>query len=574
MAQKAPSSTEPGDNALASIKPSDLPAPPQEALEVMRACADENYDSRAVADMVVNDPLLTAELLRVVNSPLYGLSREVDSIARAVTILGQRALRNLVLCIAVRDVLARNAIKGMDITGFWEDTLRRASGARLLGARAGLEADACFTTGLLQDFGLLGLFYIYPEHAPAWPDLRVLDPEARAEAERARFGTTHDAVLGLLAEAWSLPDEMARVLGAHHRCGELASGASGGLCAVLHCADWMAAAYSAADAGAALEGCRSRLQQQFALDHEAADELLGAIPEQVNQAAAALGLRVRHAGDFDQVVRQANARLAEENLSFQEITWELRKALKERDRLAAELDRELALASEIQQSLLPSERAPGMPVFGINVPAQELSGDFYDYFALPDGRIYFNLADVSGKGITAALLMAKASSLFHCLGKAVHSPVELVQRINDELCETSRYGMFVTLAAGIYDPASGKLRVVNAGHPPALVIDDEGNSERIQAHGPPLGIAAGTTYSEQEVDLRGRSLYLFSDGISEAIMEHGRMLGIAGVEDMARALAGHPPDVRLRTIVKRVSDARPERRDDMTLLLVEGVHVR
>src|SRR5690606_179800 len=200
---------------------------------------------------------------------------------------------------------------------------------------------------------------------------------------------------------------------------------------------------------------------------------------------------------------------------YQELTWRLGKALRERDRLAAERDRELERAGEIQKSLLPRSR-PAFPVTARNVPARDLSGDFYDFFLREDGSIYFNLADVSGKGITAALLMAKASSLFRCLGKQLAGPGALLAAVNRELCESSSRGMFVTMVAGRYDPGTGQVRLVNAGHPPALRLDGEGVVTPYGAVAPPLGVVADCDYPETAIDLSGAALYLYSDGVIEA----------------------------------------------------------
>ena len=118
--------------------------------------------------------------------------------------------------------------------------------------------------------------------------------------------------------------------------------------------------------------------------------------------------------------------------------------------------RELELAAEIQRNLLPRRRGEDFPVCGVNVPARGVSGDFFDVFVLADGRIAFNVGDVSGKGMNAALLMAKTASLYHCLGKEVHDPGELLATINRELCETGTRGMFVTMVGGVYDPAASR----------------------------------------------------------------------------------------------------------------------
>lgn len=260
----------------------------------------------------------------------------------------------------------------------------------------------------------------------------------------------------------------------------------------------------------------------------------------------------------------------EQNKRLQALNADLDEKIRERDRLAQELDRELELAREIQQSLLPGPAAPGFPITGVNVPARELSGDFYDYFSLDDGRIYFNLGDVSGKGVNAALLMAKTSSLFRCLGKQVHEPGRLLAQINREICDTSTRGMFVTMVAGLYDPRGGRVRLVNAGHHPALLVSRDGGVVKFGAQSPPLGVLADGEFPEQALELaNGSSLYLFSDGLIEGRVAHGGPLGMAGLLEMIAALGARPPQERLQAMIGGVANDAVPRRDDVTIVLLE-----
>jgi sigma-B regulation protein RsbU (phosphoserine phosphatase) len=438
-------------NAVSQLSPSDLPCPPQSALQIMRACSDDSIDHPQLAKMVEHDPLLLTELLRVVNSSFYSPARKLTSVSRAISVLGQRALRNIVLCVSVRDLINNHSIASFDVTLFWEHTLRRAVSARLLGALLKYDADDCFTVGLIQDFGLLAMFYLQPNNAPLWTAFATADPDSRLDLENEHFGYSHDQVGQILAQAWLLPDNFAQALAGHHSV--MGDREATNLSKLLYCADWMAAVFSSDDKGAIFDQCRCVLDDMFSISAEEINQLLLAVPQETAQAAAMVGLKISEQVDFEEVLREANIKLAEANLSYQELTWKLEKALQERDRLAAELNSELQLAREIQQSLLPKENTTRFPICGVNVSARHLSGDFYDYFVLPDGRIYFNLGDVSGKGMNAALLMAKTSSLFRCLGKKICNPGDLLAMINNEICETSVRGMFVTMIAGIYDPA-------------------------------------------------------------------------------------------------------------------------
>lgn len=558
-------------DSLNNISPSDLPCPPQSALHVMRACSDNSVDLGQIAKMVVNDPVLTTELLRVVNSSFYALGRELTSLSRAISIVGQRALRNIVLCLSVRDLINSGSIDGFDVSAFWEHTLRRAVSARLLGtlldARLKYDSDDCFTIGLIQDFGLLALFYVNPEKAQVWNSLASVDPDTRLDLENQHFARTHDQLGQKLAQLWQLPDDFAHALGHHHNV--IGDPHATDLSKLLYCADWMAAVFSSDNKGGIIDQCRCVLDDMFGVDAGDINHLLTAVPTETARAASMLGLKIDQQIDFEHVLREANITLAEANLSYQELTWELEKALQERDRLAAELNRELELAREIQQSLLPQTSSESLPITGVNVSARHLSGDFFDYFPLPDGKLYFNLGDVSGKGMNAALLMAKTSSLFRCLGKKVYNPGDLLALINNEICETSVRGMFVTMIAGIYDVGTGLLRLVNAGNPPGLLFERGGKIRLLEAQTPPLGVVPGLKFPEIKCQLNGGSLYLFSDGVTEAHTEDGRELGVKGLAKWLKDLQIKSPQQRLQGVVERLTPKQSPLRDDITLMLIE-----
>ena len=237
------------------------------------------------------------------------------------------------------------------------------------------------------------------------------------------------------------------------------------------------------------------------------------------------------------------------------------------------LRRELELAAEIQRSLLPPRAPPGYPVCGLNVPARQVSGDFYDVFALPDGRIAFSLGDVSGKGMNAALLMAKTSSLYHCLGKSIHDPARLLELVNREICETGTRGMFVTMVGGVYDPRVGVVRFSNAGHEPPLFRDSTGRYTAYPADAPPLGIAPELITSEllavTEVELDGGSLAVFTDGVTEGRLEDGNMLGVEGLKQLWEASLSLSAVERLAAIADRLHRPGATLHDDLTVLAIE-----
>ncbi|WJW74630.1 HDOD domain-containing protein [Thiohalobacter sp. IOR34] len=558
---------------LSEIRPADLPAPPKETIQIVHACSNPDIDSRKLGGIITNDPLLTAELLRIANSPFFGFRSEVRSAAHAVTLLGHRALRNLALCIAMRDALRPEAIPGMDLGRYWDAALRRGVCARLLASAAGLNPDECFTLGLLQDFGLLVLLYLQQNRVAEWERLETANPDERLELERQLFGTTHDQAGQALAGHWQLPADLAQALGHHHSpvLGDLSPEVAR-LCRLARCADWMAAVFTAADKRTVFARCQKLVQETFDLQPEQVDALLAEVAAASEEAARALGLRIDRPLGLEEVLREANLRLAEDNLSFQELTWRLEKTLAERDELAAELARELDLAREVQCSLLPRPNAACRGIAGVNLSARQLSGDFYDYFPTRGEQVYFAIADVSGKGMNAALLMAKASSLLRCLGKGVTDPVALAAMLNREISETAIRGMFVTAVLGIYNPSTGKGKLVNAGHLPVLQFRPNGEVRNFEAGAPPLGVLAGTRFSAEPFSLADGPLYLFTDGITEARTRQGSELGITGLKRLIRQHQDEPTmERRLHRIVEAVRRDQGTLRDDLTLLMVTAV---
>lgn len=230
------------------------------------------------------------------------------------------------------------------------------------------------------------------------------------------------------------------------------------------------------------------------------------------------------------------------------------------------IKRELTLARHIQKSLLPRRRRGEFPVIGVNLPAHEISGDFYDFFDLDDGRIAFVIGDISGKGLDAAFLMVRVASLLRWCGKAAPTPARWLAEVNQEMCETMHEGRFVCAAVGYYDPARRQVALASAGFPPALAHDGT-HFEEFGAGGPPLGILAETVYEERRIDLGGRALYLFSDGATDVRDAERKTLGDAGLRRLIAAHAALAPEPRLRALLGDLKRMRLV--DDTTVLLIQ-----
>ena len=231
------------------------------------------------------------------------------------------------------------------------------------------------------------------------------------------------------------------------------------------------------------------------------------------------------------------------------------------------LRREFDLARRLQKSLLPKRRRDAFPVVGVNRPAHEISGDFYDYFDLADGRVGFVVGDISGKGLDAALLMVRAASLLRWAGKDGLAPDAWLARANEELCETTQDGRFVCALVGYCDRAAAHVQFAGAGFPP-VIVHRGGTFGDYPSGGPPLGIVPGIAFEQHEIALEGGTLYAFSDGATDVRDGSGRPIGNGGVRELIARHAQAPQDARLRGLLADLKRLRLV--DDTTLLLVEA----
>jgi len=191
------------------------------------------------------------------------------------------------------------------------------------------------------------------------------------------------------------------------------------------------------------------------------------------------------------------------------------------------MSREAEEARSIQQALLPrmSPLIPGFRVSGLSIPAGAIGGDWYDYIPLSDGRWGFVLADVSGKGTAAALLMSATRGMLRSLAQTGSGPGEVLTRLNNMMVEDFPCGRFVTMVYAEFDPATRKLRLASAGHLPPLLVEPDGHRWITTQDGLPLGIAT-SKFSETEITLGPQArLAFYSDGITEAALGSGEEYG-------------------------------------------------
>jgi phosphoserine phosphatase RsbU/P len=240
----------------------------------------------------------------------------------------------------------------------------------------------------------------------------------------------------------------------------------------------------------------------------------------------------------------------------------------------ARKEAELNIARAVQKGLFPRHfPSDGSLEFsGICIPAKGISGDYYDVLQLPRGSLVFVVADISGKGISAAILMSNVQAVLRTLAEAGHSPCEVCAHLNRHLYQVTEDSWFATFFYGEWNPACGLLRYVNAGHPLPVLCGDT-NGLRLDRGGPPIGLFQNITFEVGEIELRpGDLLVVYSDGVTEAGGAQKEEFGESRLERTITAHCYQPLAEIQRRVLAAVRDwAGPEPEDDMTLLLIRAV---
>jgi sigma-B regulation protein RsbU (phosphoserine phosphatase) len=243
------------------------------------------------------------------------------------------------------------------------------------------------------------------------------------------------------------------------------------------------------------------------------------------------------------------------------------------------IESELRNAREVQRILLPQRNpvVPGFRISGTNLPARIISGDYYDYFDLGEGKFGIAIADVSGKGVPAGLMMAMCRSTLRSVAPGRTSPSDVLAAVNRQLFPDIHEDMFVSMAYAILDPSNGILVLARAGHDAPLLFHHEtGKVERLRPPGLALGIDSGAVFERVTKDfevqlLRGDCVLLYTDGVREALDSDNEEFGMERMSEgfrMAAPLGAETVLARIQEELRQFTGKGPQM-DDITLVAIE-----
>ena len=237
----------------------------------------------------------------------------------------------------------------------------------------------------------------------------------------------------------------------------------------------------------------------------------------------------------------------------------------------AKLLKERELAGGVQKSLFPDISAFENFVYAKNIPARDVSGDYFDVMKVGPEEYYFTLADVSGKGVKAGMYMAKASSIFRTLSNLKFPLERVVFGVNNEIIEAKFKGMFVTAVFGKFNPISGDLTYINAGHESIMLFDKSKKIEFIESDLPPIGIMkyfAESMVKSNTINIKDKTFVVYTDGVTEGYLPNGEEFGAAGVENIVKEMDIITPKELVEKVTSTLNWGIPKLRDDITCMAI------
>jgi sigma-B regulation protein RsbU (phosphoserine phosphatase) len=284
-------------------------------------------------------------------------------------------------------------------------------------------------------------------------------------------------------------------------------------------------------------------------------------------------------GAFDFVTRPINLEDLESTITKAIVNLQATKEAKMNQVRLSDIDKEIDVAKNIQSSIIPHTFNPfpnntNFELLGTMLPARKIGGDFFDFFPLPDGHLGFCIADVSGKGIPAALFMTMSRGLIRSLGQKTTSPCECLKQLNELLSLENASCMFVTAFYGILNINTGVITYSNAGHNPPYIIYSDGTYKQI---GRGEGIALGVTvemslYSEHTLQLKKNDIFLlYTDGVTEAMNVQKELFNEERLEKIITTFYNKPLSSLIDGVVTAVDkfSKNVEQTDDITLLAIK-----
>ncbi|MGD8837035.1 MAG: diguanylate cyclase [Desulfobacteraceae bacterium] len=325
-----------------------LPSPPAIAIRILEAVKDCHSTSCSLAQIVSADPALSAQVLRLANSSLYPTNVKVDSVERAVTVLGVETLKNIALSFVIAKANTGDGNNGFDFNRFWKRALTAAVGANFFADLLRVKKSNTFVTALLMDIGMLFMYVSHPEAYMSVFTEKLAGNGTLVESERAIFGTDHQEIGARILEHWQLPHQIFEPIRYHH-CSRAAPKGFDRDATILWLADKTSSVYHGGNSVEKITAIQKILKVYNGLAASAVTDIIDQIGEQCLEVMSLYDIDPGGMKPYSQLLLEANEELGKLNLSYEQLILDLKQQKRKSDRLANELRatneqlRELAL---------------------------------------------------------------------------------------------------------------------------------------------------------------------------------------------------------------------------------------
>lgn len=539
------------------------------AAQIVSMTADPECDTDKLAKVILCDNVMAMRFLALANSAAFCRGQEIRDLRGALMRLGLRRVRNVAFLMGMHDLIPGHAVAGaLPMAEFWKHSLATAACAQALAWRSGLpRTEDAWLVGILHGIGVPVLAQRAPREFQQACTLAKTQGLTMAEAEVRVLDFHHGEVGGRILAHWNLPRVFKDAVAYHLQVfdPQEVSPETNQLVGILRQAIGFVRSLGFGDNGDGVPPLPLATQAQvMGLTGPALEALTGKITREVQEMCSLIGLDLP-----EEAVRAAldHSQRMMAHVGLEGIEDSLAK-----DRL----ERQLGLARQIQRHLLPAAapRIPGYQVAARNIPSQHVSGDTYDFIALPDGRLVIALADVVGDGMPASLLASTLQASIRALTAAFTGPGDLLAAANQALFTSTDPEGFATLFLAAVDPATGSLQYASAGHTPALLLRREGAALWLRPAGTPLGMQPGGSFPVHAAALApGDVLVAYTDGVTEATDPQGREFGTAGLVRIVRQNRDQSAEGILAALLRGVQThaGAPgcELMDDLTLVVLK-----
>ena len=539
-----------------------LPTLPRVAMKLLQTVDSTDFCLRDIAEIISTDPPLSAKVLSLINSPFYGMKSTITSILHAVNMLGADMVKSVALSFSVVSAFKKKSGDFFDYSRFWKDSLFSAIACKhMTGIQRPDMAEDAYFLGLLHNIGVLTLHTFDPrKYGLVLAEKKTKQIPLRV-VEESVFGFTHAALGQRLASHWTLPESFSVPIAFHHDPNILQENTAPEivlLTRILHLTSQLIDFVHSSKKADCLKRFERCLQTNGLKECVNLEALLAECQDCAQSIFPTFDLQV------------------ESDQNYLDMLDIARRGLQG----SLRLQKEMNLAKEVQQNLLPREapRVSGLDIYGFSHYCEETGGDYYDYFRFGSKEnevLGIAVGDVVGHGLAAALMMATVRAFMRSIMARTQELPEVTAHVNRLLCmDTEDTSSFMTLFCLMLDTSSRSIRWVRAGHDPALVYDPRKEVfQDLQGKGVALGIDDSHTFRENRLEGLdpGAVLLIGTDGIWETQNKKGEKFGKDRLKTIVQQHSESSSQEMAQAVISALECFREDlkQQDDITLVIVK-----